>query len=50
MHVVCCCCRTMNVVGSGYEHLFSDMVATPQTRSTFISSTIAFCQKYGFDG
>jgi chitinase len=32
------------------QHVFSEMVATQESRSTFIDSVVDFLQKYGFDG
>lgn len=40
----------MNTPDSGYSHLFSSMVATPENRAAFINATLAFCDRYGFDG
>ncbi len=40
----------MNLNGSGYEHLFSQAVATKSNRTKFIRSVMTFCNQHGFDG
>lgn len=40
----------MNTPESGYSHLFTTMVETPENRTAFIKSALEFVEKYGFNG